>query len=213
MPGWQTTANHMMAVAVVWLAVAAPVGAQTREELDRRASFIGGASFGDGETAPALSAALGFWFSPRIGLEFELAHARKLDFTLDLCPAPLVCVRGGQFPVIGRSVSLVPHVVFELLPGSQRLRAYAQAGVGAGHVRQRYFVGPSASTAESTRSNVVMAFSFGGGVTVPLSRRLEIGADVRSLHLLDEEATPARFITPDGLLRTLRVGARVSLRF
>ncbi len=211
------TAVSMVLVSLVSLAIVPPLGAQSREELDQRASFTAGASFGDGETALASSAALAFHFFPRLGLEFELAHARKLDFTLDLCPAPLVCVRGGQLPVTGRTVSFVPHLVVELLPLSHRLRVYAQAGVGAGHVRQRYFVGtPSSSPIEPvelTRSNVVAAFSFGGGATVQISRRLAVGADVRSLHLLDEEATADRFITPSGMLSTLRVGSRVSWRF
>jgi hypothetical protein len=193
------------------LASSAPAEAQATAELNWRTSFMSGVSFGDGETALALSAALDYAFRPRLGLAFELVYARKLDFTLDLCPAPLVCIRGGQFPVTGRTVSLVPQLVFELLPSSGRVRAYVQAGAGVGHVRQRYFVdqvGP-----ESTRSNVVAAFAFGGGVALRLTRRLDIGGDVRSLHLLDEDPIPARFITPAGWLSTLRVGSRVSFRF
>jgi hypothetical protein len=48
---------------------------------------------------------------------------------------------------------------------------------------------------------------------VQVSRRLAVGADVRSLHLLDEAANPGRFITPAGALSTLRVGSRVSWQF
>jgi hypothetical protein len=185
---------------------------------DRTASFVGGASFGDGETAPGVSAALAFSFTPRIGLEFELAYARKLDFTIDLCPPPLVCVRGGEFPVTGRSVSLVPHIVFDLLPPS-RLRVFVLGGAGVGHVRQRYFTAPVVTDSagepinELTRSNVVAAVSFGGGATMAIARRFAVGGDVRSLHLFDDEAAPAVFITPDGRLTALRVGVRVSWRF
>lgn len=205
-------------VSLVSLAIAPPLRAQGREEPSRRASFTAGASLGDGETALALSAGLGFRLSARLGLEFELAYARNLDFTLDLCPAPLVCVVGGQLPVTGRIVSLVPHLLIELLPVSRRFHAYAQAGVGAGHVRQRYVFGPPftrsfAEPVESTRSNPVAAFSFGGGVTVQISRRLAMGADVRSLHLFDEEAKLDRFIMPSGALSTLRVGSRICWRF
>jgi hypothetical protein len=204
-------------VSFVALAIAAPLGAQSREP-GRRASFAAGASFGDGETAPALSAGLTFALSRRVGLEFELAYARKLDFTLDLCPAPLQCVLGGQLPVTGRTVSLVPHLLIELFPASSRLSVYAQAGVGGGHVRQRYFLGPPlvssfAEPVEFTRSKIVVAFSFGGGVAVQLSRRLAVGADVRSLHLLDEQAKAGRFIMPSGALSTLRVGSRISWQF
>lgn len=173
-------------------------------------------SLGDGERALALSAGLGLRLSSRLELEFELAYARKLDFTLDLCPAPRVCVVGGQVPVTGRTVSLVPHLVVDLLPPGRRLRAYAQAGAGVGHVRQRYFptVFPrAADAAERTRSNVVLAFSAGAGATVDLTRRLAIGVDVRSLHLLDEDTSPDRFITPARMLSTLRVGSRVAWRF
>jgi hypothetical protein len=47
---------------------------------------------------------------------------------------------------------------------------------------------------ERTRSKVTPAFSFGGGLTVPLSHRLAVGVDVRSLHLRDEKANADRFI-------------------
>ena len=205
-------------VSLVSLAIVPALRAQTREEPVRRASFSAGTSSGDGETALALSAGLGFRLSPRLGVEFELAHARKLDFVLDLCPAPLVCVLGGQLPVTGRTVSLVPHLVLELIPGSRRLRAYAQAGIGAGHVRQRYFVGPPsaagfAEPVELTRSNPTFAFSFGGGAMAHISRRFSVGADVRSLHLRDDEAQADRFIMPSGTLSTLRVSSRISWQF
>jgi hypothetical protein len=190
---------------------------QSHEKPGPRASFTAGASLGDGETALALSTGLGFRFSARLGLEFELAYARKLDFTLDLCLSTAVCVRGGGLPVTGRTVSLVPHVVIDLVPGSRRLGAYAQAGVGAGHVRQRY-VDPSLSTdvvppVEFTRSNVTFAVSLGGGVTVQIRRRFGLGIDVRSLHLLDDEANADRLIAPSGALSTLRIGSRVSWQF
>lgn len=211
-------AVRMAVVLLVLLGIAAPLRAQPREDPGRSASFTAGASVGDGQTALALSAGLRFQLLPRLGLELELAYGRKLDFTLDLCPAPLVCVFGGQLPVTGRTVSLVPHLVIELLPTSRRLHAYAQAGVGAGHVRQRYFFGSPltsgfAEPVELTRSNVALALSFGGGTTAQISRRLAVGADVRSLHLLDEEADADRFIMPSGALSTLRFGSRVSWQF
>jgi opacity protein-like surface antigen len=209
---------RIAAVSLVCLLVAAPLRAQQREERGRYASFVAGMSLGDGNAALALTAGLGFRFSTRIGLEIELAYARKLDFALDLCPPPRVCIIGGRFAVTGRTVSLVPHLTIELVPGSGRVRAYAQAGAGAGHVRQRYFLGPpftgsAGERVEFTRSSPVFALSFGAGVTTQISKRLAIGADVRSLHLLDEPADPARFITPSGTLSTIRVGSRVSWRF
>jgi hypothetical protein len=211
-------AVSVAAVSLVSLVFAAPLRAQSAEDPGRHASFTAGASFGDGETALALSAGLGFRFSTRLGVEFEAAYARKLDFTLDLCPAPRVCVVGGRLPVTGRTVSLVPHLVIELLPASRRVRAYAQAGVGAGHVRQRYFSGPprpfsAAERVEFTRSSLIPALSVGGGATVRISRRLDLGADVRWLRLFDEASTPDRFIMPSGTLSTLRVGARVRWHF
>jgi hypothetical protein len=210
-------AVSLSVVSLVSLAIAPPLGAQSREP-GRRASLTAGASFGDGETALALSAGLTFPFPARLGLAFELAYARKLDFTLDLCPAPRICVLGGELPVTGRTVSLVPHLLIELLPVSRRLSVYAQAGVGAGHVRQRYFFGPPlissfAEPVEFTRSKMAVAFSFGGGATAQISRRLAVGADVRSLHVLDEHAKAERFIMPSGALSTLRVGSRITWQF
>ena len=202
-------------ITVLSLALTSTVGAQTLEELSREASFAAGASLRDGGSALALTAALGFRFSPRVGAVVEIAHARKLDFTLDVCPPPLVCVLGGRVPVTGRNVSMIPHVAIQLLPTSRRLHVYAQAGVGVGHVRQRYFFGPpfSRNIAERTRSNLTPALSFGGGAAMRISRRIAVGGDVRSLHLLDDAPTPERFITPSGTLSTLRVGSRVSWRF
>jgi hypothetical protein len=213
-----TSILRVAVVSAVSLMLARPSGAQSHEQPDTRASVTAGASFGDGETAPALSVGLRFGLSARVGLEVEAAYARKLDFTLDLCPAPRICAIGGRIPVTGRTVSLIPHLALEILSPAGAVRAYVVAGLGAGHVRQRYFdlSVPAASDAERvefTRSSLTVALSFGGGATVQVSRRLAIGADVRSLHLLDEAANLDRFITPSGALSTLRVGSRVSWQF
>lgn len=207
-----------VAVAIVSLAVAAPLLGQSRQEDGQRASFTAGGSFGDGDTALALSAGMAFRLARRIWIDVELAYARKLDFTLDLCPPPRLCVLGGHVPVTGRTLSLVPHLVVDMLPESRRLGAYLQVGVGAGHVRQRYFsglpfTGPLSERVELTRSSLTVAVSFGGGATAQLSRRLAVGIDVRSLHLRDDPASVERFIVPSATLSTLRVGARVSWRF
>ncbi len=203
--------------ALALLALASPLGAQGTDEPTRRASFTAGVSLGDGEPALASTASLAFQFTRRFSVEFELAHARKLDFTLDLCPAPLVCVLGGRVPVTGRTVSIVPHLAIELLPGARRVHAYATAGVGGGHVRQRYVAGPPSSTGgtsvESTRSAVTLAVSFGGGATVRVAPRLFVGVDVRSLNLLDEDVPDGPSITPAGTLSTWRVGSRVTWQF
>jgi Outer membrane protein beta-barrel domain len=221
-PMFRSIARRVATLLFALFAVAPTLHAQSdgrpdREAPGRQASFTAGASFGDGETALALSAGLGVRLSPRLGIGFELAYARKLDFTLDLCPAPLVCVLGGRLPVTGRTVSLVPHLVVELPPVSGRLRTYLQAGVGAGHVRQRHLSGPRltgmAEPVELTRSSKTLALSFGGGATFLISRRLKVGADVRALHLFDQTATADRFIEPSGTLRTVRVGSRVSWQF
>jgi hypothetical protein len=197
--------------------MAAAAGAQPGPEPRRRASYAAGVSLGDGDAALASTAALAFALTRRLGLELELAHARKLDFTIDLCPPPLVCVVGGVRPVTGRTLSLVPHLVVELSPGARRVRLYQQAGAGAGHVRQRYFIIPPSSSDEAgverTRSKLTAAFSFGGGAAVNLTRRFALGVDVRSLHLRDEEAGVDRFITPAGMLSAVRVAGRASWRF
>ncbi len=201
-------------IALFSLLVASTVFAQDHAEPSRRAAFTTGASFGDGGTALALSAVLGFALLDRVGLEFEVAYARRQDFTIDLCPPPGVCILGGRLPVTGRTLALVPQVTIELLPPRHRARAYVQAGAGAGHVRQRYWFPRQAPDAvEHTRSNLTAAIAYGGGVDVAVSRRLSIGADARWLYLFDDEAGAERFITPDGTLTTVRIGSRVSWRF
>jgi hypothetical protein len=112
--------------------------AQTGGET-RYASGTAGASFGDGETAPAFGAALGFRMARRFGVELEIAYARKLDFTLDLCPPPLVCVVGGLCPVTGRTVSFLVDLVVDLPSPWRPVRPYALGGVGVGPLRQRYW--------------------------------------------------------------------------
>jgi opacity protein-like surface antigen len=202
-------------LAVASLSMASQGFAEIREDRDsRHVSFTTGASFGDGDTALALSAAMGIRFSSRVGLELEAAYARKLDFTADLCPPPRVCVIGGRLPVTGRTVALVPQLTVDLLPAHLRVRAYLQAGAGAGHVRQRYWVPrPDPDAVEFTRSNLTAALAYGGGVDARVSRRLAVGADVRWLQMLDDEPGDDPFITPAGTLSTIRVGARVRWRF
>ena len=214
----RTMSVRIAGVALIALAFTSPLGAQSRQELRHHASFTAGASFGDGETALATAIALGVRVAGRAGVELELTHARKLDFVLDLCPAPRLCVIGGRLPVTGRTVSLVPHITIELLPPSPRLRVYAGAGIGAGHVRQRYFFGSPLPTSsgervEFTRSKPTPAVSFGGGAEVDVSPRLAVGVDVRSLHLFDDPPAVERFITPAGRLSTLRIGSRLIWRF
>jgi hypothetical protein len=55
--------------------------------------------------------------------------------------------------------------------------------------------------------------SFGAGATLDVTPRIAIGCDLRSLHLRDDEGEEARFITPAGWIRTVRVGARIVWRF
>ncbi len=204
-------------VVFLLLAAAGTLSAQNNQ-LSREGAFTAGASFGDGKTAAAFTAGLGFRFTHRIGILAELAHARKLDFTIDLCPPPRLCVIGGQFPVTGRTLALVPHVTFDLFPESSAMRGFVAAGIGMGHVRQRYVIGPSffaADRVELTRSKLTAALSLGGGVMVDIgaNRRLAVGADVRVQQLFDDEGEDARFITPAGTLATWRAGARAAWKF
>jgi hypothetical protein len=153
---------------MMWIGCPPPLHGQGQQEYRQAGSFTAGASFGDGDTALALSAGLVFRLADRIGLDVEAAYARKLDFALDLGPPPRLCVIGGQVPVTGRTVSLVPQLVVHVLPQSRRLRAYLQADIGAGHVRQRYlsgfpFTGAPDERVELTRSRLTLAISFGGG--------------------------------------------------
>jgi opacity protein-like surface antigen len=209
------TARVLVCLGLV-LGAPAILWAQERRGPVGNASFTLGASFGDGGTALASTIGLGVgWFS-RVGVDVELSHARKLDFTIDLCPSPRVCVIGGQLPVTGRTLSLVPHLTVQLTPASTRVRVYALAGVGLGHIRQRYFLVPSSfdgDRPEFTRSNLTPAVSFGGGATFDVTRRLAAGVDLRSLRLRDDEGELARFITPAGWITTVRVGARIVWRF
>ena len=213
--------KRLMGRIVVCLTVAwagtATVRAQDRREPRRNASFTVGASFGDGNTALASTIALGTAWLSRVGFDVELSHARKLDFAIDLCPPPRVCVIGGQLPVTGRTVSLVPHLTVQLMPASARVRFYTLAGLGLGHIRQRYFLVPSsvpdADRPEFTRSKLTPAVSFGAGAAFDITRRFAAGVDLRSLHLEDDEGEEARFITPAGWISTVRVGARIVWRF
>ena len=208
--------GRMVVCLAVALAATTTAGAQERREPRRNASFTLGASFGDGNTALASTVSLGVGWSTRLGVEVELSHARKLDFAIDLCPPPRVCVIGGQLPVTGRTLSLVPHLTVQLVPASARVQLYALAGAGLGHIRQRYFLVPSSfdeDRPEFTRSKLTPAVSFGAGATFDVTRRFAAGVDVRSLHLEDDEGEEARFITPAGWISTVRVGGRLVWKF
>lgn len=205
-------AAHLLAVLIATATAAAAQGAAPAHR--REIGFAAGASAGEGGAALASALDLAVSLSPRFGIAVELAHARTLDFTLDLCPPPRLCIRGGRLPVTGRAVSLVPHVRTELLGVRHKVRVHVQAGIGAGHVRQRWLDSPSPpSPIESTRSSLTTAISLGGGIVLPVSDRISIGAELRSLHLFDKDATPDRAIEPSGRLGTLRIGARVGWRF
>ncbi len=196
------------------LLAASAAFAQDQSARSRRAAFTTGVSFGDGGTSLALSAVLGVGLWGRVGLEFEAAYARRQDFAIDLCPPPRVCIIGGRLPVTGRTLALVPQLTLALLPPRHRVRAYVQAGAGAGHVRQRYWFPRQAPDAvEHTRSKLTAAIAYGGGVDVAVSRSFAIGADARWLSLFDDAARVERFITPDGALTTFRIGSRVTWRF
>ena len=205
------------------LVTAVPVCAQSGGDPRGRASGTVGGSFGDGGVTPSFGAALSYWPIRHVGIEFELAYSRNLEFVFDLCPPPLVCVLGGQFPVKGRSLSLIPHLVIESRPWG-KVRPYVLAGVGIAHLRQRYtVVGPGVGSGhvaetlvvpvEFTRSKRAFALSVGGGVDVRISRRMGLGVDVRSRHLFDEEPRLERFIVPAGTLSTVRVGSHLSWVF
>jgi hypothetical protein len=209
------TLRALLCLAVI-VAGAARLSAQERRVLERNASFTLGASFGDGGTALASTLGLGIGWPSRLGVDVELSHARKLDFAIELCPPPRVCIIGGQLPVVGRTVSLVPHLTIRLTPASPHLRLYALGGVGLGHIRQRYYLLPApfgADRPELTRSNLATAMSFGAGGTFDVTRRIAVGGDVRSLHLRDAEGEETRSITPAGWITTVRVGARIVWRF
>jgi hypothetical protein len=182
----------------------------------REVSFTAGTSLGDGGPALALAAGLAFRWGDRLGILFELAYARKLKFEIDLCPPPRVCVLGGAVPGIGRTLALVPHVAFDLLPSARRMRLVVLGGAGAGHVRQRYFVGPlngAPELVEFTRSDPVLAWSAGARWAIQVNQRFAVGVDVRSLHLLQDAPTPDQFITPANTLDTVRLGAHSIWRF
>jgi opacity protein-like surface antigen len=207
---------RLLSACVFTLVTASSAWALGSRTSHGRASGTAGASFGAGGIAPSFGLALSYWPSRRVGIEFELAYSRNLEFTLDLCPAPLVCILGGQLPVEGRSLSLVPHLVLEPTTW-ERVHPYAVAGVGLAHLRQRYTVGSVTDTlvvpTEFTRSKRALALSIGAGVEVQVTRRFALGVDVRSRHLFDEEARLDRFIIPAGTLNTLRVGSHASWQF
>ena len=209
-------AVRLFVYLTVLLAGPATLCAQDRRQVEGNASFTLGASVGDGGTALASTIGLGIRWPSRLGVDVELSHARKLDFEIDLCPSPRVCIIGGRRPVVGRTVSLVPHLTIRLTPASAHMRLYALGGVGLGHIRQRYYLVPpsfDADRSELTRSNLAPAMSFGAGAAFDVTRRIAIGGDLRSLHLRDDDGEEARFITPAGWIRTVRIGARIAWKF
>jgi hypothetical protein len=203
----------VLAILLAMVAMPRRLFAQSGPKPERfEVSFAIGASLGDGGTALASTLELDVPVSSRFAVGVEAAHARSLDFALDLCPPPLVCIRGGRLPVTGRTVALIPHVKFEVLPRS-RVRLSLQGGVGGGHVRQRWVDAAFTPGIEFTRSSLTAALSLGATTTVDVSNRVTVGVDIRSLQVFDEHSPDSRFIQPSGTLRTVRVAARTGWRF
>jgi opacity protein-like surface antigen len=205
-------AAQLSVVICICLLLAIPsLWAQAPNPSRGRASGTAGWSLGDGGTAPSFGLALSYWPARRVGVEFELAYSKNLEFILDLCPPPLVCVFGGQVPVKGRTLSLIPHLVVEPTDW-ERFHPYVLAGVGFGHLRQRYTVN-TVVPSEFTRSKKALALSVGAGFDLRVTRRLRLGLDIRSRQLFDEEPHLDRYIVPAGTLSAVRIGSHASWKF
>jgi opacity protein-like surface antigen len=205
-------ARQLLVVVCIFVLLVTPsLWAQGTDPSRGRASGTAGWSLGDGGTAPSFGLALGYWPTRRVGVEFELAYAKNLEFTIDRCPPPLVCILGGQLPVKGRTLSLIPQLVVEPTAW-ERFHPYVLAGVGFAHLRQRYTVN-AAVASEFTRSKKALALSVGAGVDVRVTRRLRLGLDIRSRQLFDEEPELNRYIVPAGTLSTVRIGSHATWKF
>jgi hypothetical protein len=203
---------RILALTVIAWAAAMPAVAQ--EPGGARVSGFFSGAFGEGETNIGTGGSVGYRFTPRFGLDFEMLALP--DFKLDEAGMP------------GRGVAFLTSFVTEFPSPAAWLTPYVQAGGGVANVRLEpnievfdddirrvpnplrgrpapfpMFNDDLRAVRAGGRSDTSVALSVGGGVDFTIWRSLSVGPNISYLKLF-------------GSLRDIdltRIGGRASYRF
>jgi hypothetical protein len=146
-----------------------------------------------GKTNSLFGGALGWEWSNGFGVEFELAIS------------PSFLKGSGGLVTTGRLETVMANATWLLPRPSARLRAYISGGIGAARVTFEDALDAFTSSSTLAAGNV------GGGVLVPLRRRVHVVGDVRYLQSQYGDANRAGF--GEEYVAYWRVAGGVLLRF
>jgi len=189
-----------------------PVAAQS-ETGPRIGGFVSGA-FGDGGPAPAIGISAGYAVTPSVEIEVNAAYVPGLDFgNVPVCPPGLFCVaatiRGGTYSVAGRARSASAAVVIDLPVRLAAMRPYFAGGVGLANLRRE--LRDTEFPFTLTRTSTDPLITVGGGLEMPLGRRLILSVDVRYEYIAADTQFDRADI--DRGVNLTRIGSGLRYRF
>ena len=192
-----------------------PGGGSGRPDTGGRVFGAIGGVGGSGESALLASVGAGIRVTKRLGVDFELLHARDLGLPTDI--DFVIQTVGASFAPVERVeqsalTAFLTRMTVELPIANGRVWPYVTGGGGVGSLRQTVafrnlplsvpvsldeslspaiFPGPEISVRSTD-----LGLTIGGGVDVPLWRGLAVGGDVRYFRLLsDAEGYDFAFVT------------------
>jgi hypothetical protein len=174
-------------VRLVALAVALLVPTFVSAQAPERAAlggFVSG-SLGDGGPTGAVGISGIVPLTPALSVEVDASYLPGLDFgEIPLCPPEVLCIlaggntlRAGTYSVHGRSRSLALSVVSRLPVRLGVMEPYVAAGGGIANVRRE--LRDTQLPFSVSRTSTDPMITIGGGVDVPMTRRITFGVDAR----------------------------------
>jgi Outer membrane protein beta-barrel domain len=146
--------------------------------------FVGG-SLGDGGATGAVGVSGVVPVSAALSVEVDASYLPRLDFgEIPVCPPDVFCiltgvstVRGGSYSVHGRSRSVAVSLVSRLPVSLGTMQPYVAAGGGVANVRRE--LRDTQLPLSFSRTSTDPLITIGGGVDVPMTRRIMFGVDAR----------------------------------
>jgi opacity protein-like surface antigen len=152
--------------------------------------FVSG-SLGDGGPATAVGLSGTVPLTQALSIDVDASYLPRLDFgEIPLCPPEVLCiladtVRGGSYDVRGRSRSLTLSLVSRLPIRTGALQPYVTAGGGLANIQRE--LRDTQLPVSVSRSSTDPMVSVGGGVDIPVARRIVFGVEARYERAFGEE--------------------------
>jgi hypothetical protein len=146
--------------------------------------FVSG-SVGDGGPTGAVGISGVVPVTPALSVEVDASYLPRLDFgEIPLCPPDVFCIltgsntlRAGSYSVHGRSRSVAVSVVSRLPFSLGVMVPYVAAGGGVANVRRE--LRDTQLPFSVSRTSTDPMITIGGGVDVPMTRRIMFGVEGR----------------------------------